>query len=245
MLFLHILFTLLSTWTILNMLIGVCVEVASATKERAIKEARWMSSSEKLTQAFIEIDEDRTRTISRKEFELMTQKPAVVKAFRDLQVEPRDLLEMSDALFAPDGEEFAEKELTFEEFLELIADNRPTKVASKLDVSYLRRGVRKTVVRMEGIIERLQFYATVVCPDETPGIALDIEKSALLAAANEARKMASEASNRLSEAQQKLFAILAERTDSCSDFGDESPQALRNDISCESINQNFSKAQTL
>jgi len=155
------------------MLIGVCVEVATATKERAIKEARWMSSSEKLTQAFFEIDEDRTRTISKKEFELMTQKPAVLKVFRDLQVEPRDLLVMSDALFAPDEEEIAtlEKELTFEEFLELIADNRPTKVASKLDVCYLRRGVRKSVMRMREIgVHRMDGYGVLLIPNAYNGI---------------------------------------------------------------------------
>eukprot|EP00397_Hematodinium_sp_SG-2012_P034041 GEMP01036461.1.p1 GENE.GEMP01036461.1~~GEMP01036461.1.p1 ORF type:complete len:516 (+),score=94.15 GEMP01036461.1:39-1586(+) len=166
MLYAMLLFILISSFTVLNMLIGVLCEVASATKDSETDLADWSVASQRLTAAFAEIDEDKTGTVSKKEFLKMTEKEEVLTAFEILNVEPKDLLALSDALFEPDNDAQEEKELSFADFLDVVWNNRPGISASVLDIRQFSTALRMSSMRESLIIDRL--YHCI--KDEIPAI---------------------------------------------------------------------------
>lgn len=141
-------FVLLSAFTVLNMLIGVLCEVVSDTAAGEKMKAVDAEVGAKLAKVFSEIDEDGSGLISEKEFKQMKENPEVLEAFDSMGIEPRHLLSMSGELFEMSDEDVQNelmtkscsikdldtmKELSFDEFLEVILRLRPERGASVLD----------------------------------------------------------------------------------------------------------------
>lgn len=159
MFFIYLIFILISSFTILNMLIGVLCEVASATQEHEYEMANRKDASEKLTAVFDEIDEDGTGTVSQKEFDMMKEKNEVLEALKLLDVESKHLLALSGALFEPDNDQSANsepKELSFEEFLEVVCHMRPKNSASVLDICRITKGFKTSVTRLRSNLDLVE-----------------------------------------------------------------------------------------
>jgi len=94
-----ILFILLSSFTVLNLLIGMLCEVVNIVskieKERAM--VTWVKS--KLMDVLEMLDEDGSGMISKDEFDKLLQVPMAVNAMEELGVDVQNLVALSDHLF--------------------------------------------------------------------------------------------------------------------------------------------------
>jgi len=147
-------FVLVSSFTILNMLIGILCEVAQRTKDAETESADWDVATELLTASFKSLDEDGSGMISKKEFSIMNEKPGVKDAFEILDISAEHLLQLSDAIFEPD-DDAKDKELSFTDFLDVIWSNRPGTSASVLDLHQMQATLRTNANRVTKIIDRL------------------------------------------------------------------------------------------
>jgi hypothetical protein len=165
--FLFSLYVLISAFTVLNMLIGVLCEVVTATAEEEGRKAKVSKVQEMIGPVFDEIDQDGTRTVSRKEFEQLSAHESVREAFEEIGIEIDHVVALADTLFEPpvtdesvqnrartksgsgdevEGEEEEpSKELSFEDFVELLVRTRPDNKASVMDLADLRQVLRVMV----------------------------------------------------------------------------------------------------
>jgi len=168
-----LLYILVSSFTVLNMLIGVLCEVVSATKASEEEKAIVELVREKIEGVLNKIDTDGSGKLSREEFDTMVdgEDAAVVKeALDEIGVEAKHLLALSDSLFELDDDEVEEimkqnpgkteeeirlegRELTFADFLKTLCHMRPENDASVMDIAevrkMMRRALRRTEIRVE------------------------------------------------------------------------------------------------
>merc|ERR1719229_38380 len=157
-----IIFVLVSSLMILNMLIGVLcavvTAVAAAEKEKAL--VNYVKS--KLTNVLERLDEDKNGTISKEEFDQLVHIPEAVRALDDLGVDVPNLVSLADHLFdvdededttekkesvqvGPDGEPIEDegKSMTFADFLEMVIRLRSENTPSVADIVELRKLISK------------------------------------------------------------------------------------------------------
>merc|ERR1719456_419812 len=101
MVYLFILFILLSSFTVLNMLIGVLCEVVTSTSQTEAENAMVAQIREEITGVFREIDVNGDGTVSKDEFEQMKKNPVVISALAKVGVKPKHFFALSDVLFEP------------------------------------------------------------------------------------------------------------------------------------------------
>jgi hypothetical protein len=174
-------FILLSSFTVLNMLIGVLCEVVTETSNHEAENAMVELVREEITAVFEEIDTSGDGTVSKEEFKQMRDKECVRAALEKVGVEPKHFFALSDVLFEPSEviadkgknkeEEIGQKvksttegedsvELEFDDFLEMVISQRPEKTASVMDAALLRQMFRTIIIRldrrMDGYLDRLR-----------------------------------------------------------------------------------------
>jgi voltage-gated sodium channel len=172
-------FILLSSFTVLNMLIGVLCEVVTETSNHEAENSMVELVREEITAVFEQIDTSGDGTVSKEEFNMMKDKEEVKLALEKVGVEPKHFFALSDVLFEPselppsqssddtgqrtkkvaEGEEES-VELEFDDFLEMVISQRPEKTASVMDAALLRQMFRTIIIRldrkMDGYLERLR-----------------------------------------------------------------------------------------
>jgi voltage-gated sodium channel len=173
-------FILLSSFTVLNMLIGVLCEVVTETSNHEAENAMVDLVREEITAVFEQIDTSGDGTVSKEEFNLMKDKVEVREALEKVGVEPKHFFALSDVLFEPSEvatgadavddvpggnnvkqtEEGNSVELEFDDFLEMVISQRPEKTASVMDAALLRQMFRTIIIRldrkMDGYLDRLR-----------------------------------------------------------------------------------------
>jgi len=167
MLVVVLLYIVLSSFTVFNMLVGVLCEVVSATAYGEREKAIITEVHDKMEGVYRSIDTDGTGTISKKEFNVMKANDTVVEALRSIGVEPKHLLVLSDTLFEsntradwqpgdiPDENEDEGNELTFQEFLEMVCHLRPENTASVMDLADMRQMMRTSLRKTEARVSEL------------------------------------------------------------------------------------------
>jgi hypothetical protein len=95
------LFLLLSSFTVLNMLIGVLCEVVTETGEIEAENAMVQQIQEEITAVFETIDKNGDGTVSKDEFEQMKNNDIVIDALDRVGVRPKHFFALSDVLFEP------------------------------------------------------------------------------------------------------------------------------------------------
>jgi len=143
------LYFVFSHLTVFNMLIGVVCEVISETASTESENSMVAQVTQILTVVFEEIDADGSGMISKKEFELMTDKHESIEALHILGVEPKHLLALSDTIFDSGEDSGGTKEIGFDEFLEMVVHLRPENNASVLDIAQLRGFQRRLMLGLE------------------------------------------------------------------------------------------------
>lgn len=105
---LFIIFVMLSSFTVLNMLVGLLCEVISAISALEKEKVIVQYVRGKLMGVLEMMDEDGNGTISRAEFITLLEKPEAVQALTDLGVDVPNLMTLSDHLFEAQNEKSQE-----------------------------------------------------------------------------------------------------------------------------------------
>lgn len=129
-------FILMASLTVLNMLVGVLVEVVSVVsaveKEQLLVSFVKKKLLEMLKKSGLDADED--MMISRHEFEMLLVLPQAAKCIQDVGVDPVGLVDFSDYIF----QDSQNDKLTFSEFIDLVLELRGSNHSTVKDVVDLR-----------------------------------------------------------------------------------------------------------
>lgn len=102
---LFFLYVLISSFTILNMLIGVLVEVVGAVSAGEKEKSMISSVAEQLAQVFSDIDVDKSGMVSKLEFDQMVRNDTVRENLQQVGIQPKHLSLLADALFSADDDD--------------------------------------------------------------------------------------------------------------------------------------------
>mmetsp|Transcript_15845 Transcript_15845/g.35261 ORF Transcript_15845/g.35261 Transcript_15845/m.35261 type:complete len:433 (+) Transcript_15845:367-1665(+) len=140
MLYIYLLFVVVSSFTVFNMLIGVLCDQVSATATSEAEKMMVERVHEQIKAALETLKMD-GKKISREDFTKLRQSEEAESALQTLGVEPRHLVALENALFthAEDGKT---RTVGLAQFLDLICYLRPEITASVLDVADLRKQIR-------------------------------------------------------------------------------------------------------
>lgn len=144
-------FVLLSSLTVMNMLVGVLVEVVSVVSS-VEKEQMTVQFVKTMLLAMLQhsgIDADRNKHISRPEFESLLLKPEAARIIQEVGVDVVGLVDFADFIFK-DG-----IELTFAEFMEVVLQLRGSNTATVRDIVDLRKFVLTQLSEAVGNITSL------------------------------------------------------------------------------------------
>jgi len=143
-------FILLVSYIMLNLLVGVLVNVVAIIHSAEKDQQALNTFGEDMRNLVQNIDDDSDMMISKFEFANMLAKPAVVTTLRKIDVDCIDLLDFTDQIFADD-----DKEVTFDEMMRFIMSFRKSNNATVKDVVDVRRLVLMEIRKLELLLNRL------------------------------------------------------------------------------------------
>merc|ERR1712070_465113 len=150
-----LLFVVVSSFTALNMLLGIVCEVIVEVKENELEKKLIDDVKEKILATFEALDVDGSGKISKTEFAKLTENEEVMEALAMLEVNSGHLLSLADSLFETDDNS-EDVELSFTEFLKVLVHLRPGTNASVMDVAETRKTFRRSIKKTEGKLEEVQ-----------------------------------------------------------------------------------------
>lgn len=175
-----IVFVLLSSLMILNMLIGVLCSVVTAVAAAEKEKSLVSFVKTKLIVVLETLDEDGNGTISKSEFDELVNVPDALSALDELGVDVPNLVSLSDHLFAGDDDDNAKvgprssagggqaiadgdesdegPTMSFAEFLEMCIRLRADNVPSVLDIVELRKLIAKGQKQVSTRFHQIEKY---------------------------------------------------------------------------------------
>jgi ribosomal protein L40E len=144
-----LLFILLASLTVMNMLVGVLVEVVSVVSAVEKEELSVMYVKDKLKtliDACSDIDVDGDMKISAREFTSLLLVPAAASAIQDVGVDPVGLIDFADFIFHE--QEF----LTFGDFIEILLQFRGSNGCTVKDIVEVRRYLMTELRNIEMVL---------------------------------------------------------------------------------------------
>eukprot|EP00927_Polykrikos_kofoidii_P050930 TRINITY_DN44764_c0_g1_i1.p1 TRINITY_DN44764_c0_g1~~TRINITY_DN44764_c0_g1_i1.p1 ORF type:complete len:574 (-),score=117.55 TRINITY_DN44764_c0_g1_i1:42-1763(-) len=150
-----IIYILINSFTMMNMLVGILVEVVGNTADEEKKRLQEEKVRGSIKSIFRELDTDRSGRISRKEFEEMKDHEKVKQALSDLQIKRKQFDAYCKLLIAKtEGEE--ETTIGFEEFVNMILRLRPDTAVTSLDFAAFRQVVHAATEQIKNRMGRLE-----------------------------------------------------------------------------------------
>jgi len=225
-----IVFMIISAFCLLNMLIGVLYEVVTDSAAQESESTQISDLRQCLSQAFRMIDESKDGLITPAEWEKMKLNQKVCDSMKDLGVEEEHMAErldqMSESLFGgfEDEDESGEAEdsgqlrhgesrdsnrhgLTFEQFIAKVVEIRPDSPASALDIEILRVRVEREEKNFNARLD----YIEQALASASPAPAGDIASKSALKEATVASKPDPSAAWLRDVPTEVLFAVLNSR----------------------------------
>jgi hypothetical protein len=146
MLSLFIVFILISSFTILNMLIGILCEVVSATAESEKTKAVETSAKEAITTLFEKMDVDGSGTITQEEFMHMRDDETVRQALEEMDIYESHFTRYCELLFQGKKAQQAGKPpvIDFEALITMLLRLSPGNHINALDFSLLQASIDRT-----------------------------------------------------------------------------------------------------
>jgi len=162
-------FIVLSSFTVLNMLIGILCEVVSATEAGEKHKMKVNAVKEVLTREFKKIDKDGTDTICETEFDQMLEDECALGVMavlqKELDIHKNHLAEMKPLLFGDSNdEESSPNEISFNDFLNLLIRLRPGESAGPIDIQEFRKLLREQERAFVGRVSKLQHQVDTLRP---------------------------------------------------------------------------------
>jgi len=138
-----VIFILLASLTVMNMLVGVLVEVVCTVSsvEKEQMEATFLKGH--MLHLLRGLDEDGDVRISRDEFGKLLEKPKAIKALQEVGVDVVGLAELSDFIYKD------RNELSFPDFMETVLQLRGTNTATVKSIVDMRMFMTKELARVE------------------------------------------------------------------------------------------------
>merc|ERR1712151_270321 len=142
---LFLIFVLLSTFTVLNMLVGILCEVVSVISAVETEQLKVQQVVEKLARVIDEenIDSDHDEMLNRDEFEILLTQPDAVRAIADIDVDVVALIDMTDFIYA-DVDHLSQPQV-----MDNILNLRGTNGATVKDLVDLRRFLMQEIMDLE------------------------------------------------------------------------------------------------
>jgi len=137
-----IIFVLIASITLMNMLIGVLCEVVSMVGQSEREELLVEFVKRELMEIIIEADEDGDGLMSHAEFLRILESPEGLRALETVGVDPVGLIDYADTIFAQDDGDVGETVL-FSHFMSEILQLRGSNTATVKDLISMRKFVEK------------------------------------------------------------------------------------------------------
>jgi hypothetical protein len=148
MMFFLLLYILISSFTILNMLIGVLCEVVKIVAKEEGEKAMVIDMRHRLQEVHKTADVDGSGLVSFDEFERMTDYAEAVDGLEAIGVEPKHFGALASVLFDKEEKPGETKAVSFDEFVKSVVKLRPEKTASVMDVATLRYCLRSDIAHL-------------------------------------------------------------------------------------------------
>jgi len=143
------LFVVVATLTVMNLLVGILVEVVSVVAAVEKEQMTCNVLMMHMQDALQELDADCDNLISEEEFKEIVKIPEIGKALKGIGVDLNDLLDLTDVIF-PEG-----RNLPFPAFMEVVLQLRGSNMATVKDVVSLRRFVMRRFCKVEQQLTKL------------------------------------------------------------------------------------------
>lgn len=140
-----LLFILLASLTVMNMLVGVLVEVVSVVSsvEKETLQVNFVKGRLAQIISDYNLDANKDGQVSKAEFEMLLSNPEATRALRDVGVDVVGLVDFHDFLFQ-DGQDFS-----FENFMQVVLSLRGTNKATVKDIVDFRKWITSELGRIE------------------------------------------------------------------------------------------------
>jgi len=161
-----LLFVLLSSFTMLNMLIGILCEVVCATGEGERQKNTEATVRDAITTLFKKMDKDSNGEITRDEFLHMKSDKHVMKALSELEVKAKHFEMYADLMFKGEDDEEDQTTMDFEKTLSMILRLRPGTKVSALDFASFQTTVAKNGNVLKKHIQNIEKMASVLTGKE-------------------------------------------------------------------------------
>jgi hypothetical protein len=139
-----VLFLVVGPWTVMNMLVGVLVQVVDIVAAAEEDMATRRLVIDQLMEAMVKLDENGDEILSQDEFTGLLQMPEVVSVFNEADIDVVALAKDPDIVFA------GEQELSFKDFFAEVLLLRGNNAATVKDIVQLRKQLYKEFRRPAG-----------------------------------------------------------------------------------------------
>lgn len=136
-----LLFLVTGPWTVMNMLVGVLVQVVAVVAAAEEDMATRRLVFDQLMKAMVMLDENGDEILSQGEFTSLLQMPDCIEVFNEADIDVVALAKDPDIIFA------GEKELPFKQFAVEILQLRGSNAATVKDITQLRKQLYKEIRR--------------------------------------------------------------------------------------------------
>jgi len=157
-----IIFVLISSFTMLNMLIGILCEVVCAVGEGERNKNTEGTVRESITALFKKMDSDSNGEITREEFISMKRDKNVMKALKELEVKAKHFEMYADLMFKPVEEGGELPSADFQKTMDMIMRLRPGTKVSSLDFASFQMTVYKNHDRLRKHITTIEKMTTML-----------------------------------------------------------------------------------
>jgi len=165
MLTFFIIFVLISSFTMLNMLIGILCEVVCAVGEGERNKNTEAKVREAIGNLFHQMDRDGSGEISRDEFLSMKGDKNVMKALHELEVKAKHFEMYADLMFKPDTDGNIPT-FDFEKTLNIILRLRPEQKVSALDFASFSMTVGNNQTKLQNHISSIEQITSMLTGKE-------------------------------------------------------------------------------
>jgi len=145
-------FILLSSFTVMNMLIGIVCEVISKVKQHEDTEADRFYLRTHLLEILDCYDTNNDQCIGRTEFDLLMKNPEILETLREFGTDAAGLIMMSDVIFEKKTENSKKGKLSFEELIDTVMRLQGEHAAKVTDVVELRKFTKQSVKELHSLV---------------------------------------------------------------------------------------------
>jgi len=167
MLFFFLLYIVINSFMMMNMLVGILVEVVGSTAEGEKRRMLEEEFHNQISELFRRLDQDGNKTISKQEFEkVRLEEPAVMKSLSDIGIQEKEFEMYLELSFQPD-EEGNVPGMRQEELEAMILNLKPGNPVSALDFAAFQQIVVQSQRSMKEQCSRIEDICCMLV-GETP-----------------------------------------------------------------------------